>query len=349
MQHEALPQGSLPMHGEGFNGVTPPEVVAQKTALFNQPTELERRFLGEDNPSTLLRAPISGGSEVRLHVATGPYTPYHYMMLVAGEDFQDQPKDQPIKAELLTDHPHETQKAYWELLLEGLEGYREVLGPDYRVFSGGNWMRKYSDFGERNARTIGLHHDHVMAVHKTFFKDYIDDGLQGIQGFDEERALTNRLLPHVLPRVQGMLGDASTLRLQPRTEMPYGYSFQIPGEADIDTFTTLMRNHHEAYAEVATTLAERYGRRGVDLLTQPSYNLYVEIDDKGDRHISVSPSFAGPVGVMESAGVQSKRALEYPHRVDPREAADTQRTVAEKVFANSSLPNLELPKQKVQI
>lgn len=342
MRHEALPQGSLPMHGEGFNGVTPPEKVAQNTAVVNQPHELEKRFLGDKNPLTLLRAPMQDGSEIRLHIATGPYTPYHYMMFVKGADFERKPKDKPMEAELLTDHSHETQRAYWELLHKGLEGYRELLGPDYRVFSGGNWLRKYSNFDERNARTVGLHHDHVMAVHRAFFQEYIDNGLNGIQGFTEERAITNKLLPSVLPRVQRMLGDASILRLQPRVELPYGYSFQIPGETDIDTFTTLMRDHHEAYSIIAQTVAYRHGLRGAKLLTQPSYNLYLELDEKGDRHVSISPSFLGPVGVMESAGVQSKRDLSFPHKVNPEEATETQRTVAGKVFANSELSNLDL-------
>lgn len=343
MRQEALPQGSLPMHGVGFNGVTPPEKVAENTAIVNQPHELEKRFLGDDNPLTLLRAPMQDGSEIRLHIATGPYTPYHYMMVVKGAGFEDQPKDKPIEAELLTDHSHETQRAYWELLHEGLEGYGELLGPDYRVFSGGNWLRNYSNFDERNARTVGLHHDHVMAVHKNFFQGYIHNGLEDIQGFTEERATTKKLMPNVLPRVQRMLGDASTLRLQPRADLPYGYSFQIPGETDMDTFTTLMCYHHEAYSIIAQTVAYRYGLRDAKLLTQPSYNLYLELDEKGDRHVSISPSFLGPVGVMESAGVQSKRDLSFPHIVEPDEAAETQRTVAQKVFTNSSLQKLELP------
>lgn len=348
MREISLPQGSLPMHGEGFNGVTPKEVVAQRTAVFNLPGELEQRFLGADNPRTLLTAPIKDGSEVRLHVATGPYTPYHYMMLVKGRDFEEKPKDVPIGAELLTDHSHDTQVAYWDLLHKGLEGYRELLGPEFRVFSGGNWMRNYSNDKERNARTIGLHHDHVMAVHENYFREYIDNGLGDIEGFTQEKALTNRLLPHVLPRVQTMLGEsASTLRLTPRTELPYGYSFQIPAETDIDTFASIMSQHHDAYSTVAGTLAYRFGKRGAELLDQPSYNLYLELDEKGDRHVSISPSFAGPVGVMESAGVQSKRDLSYGHHVEPEEAAVTQKMVAEKVNANSSLPNLELPRQVI--
>ncbi len=344
MKAESLPQGSLRMPGQGFNGVTPKEEVARTTAIFNLPGELESRFLGDNNPRTLLTAPLKDGSEVRLHVATGPYTPYHYMMIAKGADFEQRPKDQPIQAELLTDHPHETQSAYWELLHEGLEAYRELLGPEYRVFSGGNWMRNYSNEKERNARTIGLHHDHIMAVRKDFFQPYIENGVEDIQGFTEERAITNRLLPSVLPRIQRALGkgESSTLLLQQRDAMPYGYSFRIPAEADIDIFTTNMRDHHEAYTTVASSLGERYGRRGAELLEQPAYNLYIELDEKGDRHISVSPSFAGPIGVLESAGIQSKRNPDYKHLIPADEAAQTQRTVVEKVFGNAKLSNMHL-------
>lgn len=340
MRNESLPQGSLRMPGEGFNGVTPKEVVAERTAIYNTPEELKKRFLGDNNPRTLLTAPIKDGSEIRLHEATGPYAPYHYMMFVKGKDFEQNPDGQPIKGELLTDHSHEVQRGYWELLLNGLTSFKETLGTDsdYRVFSGGNWLRNYSNEDERNARTIGFHHDHLMAVKAEFFDDYIDNGVKDIEGFNQEKAATERLLPFVLPKVQTLLGEESPLQLEARTEMPYGYSFTISADTDIDTFTTHMRDHHEAYAAVA----KRYEPHG-SLLEQPSYNLYVEIDDAGDRHISVSPSFAGPVGVLESAGIQSKRNPEYASKISAEEAAEHQQKVIGKIHGNSSIYT-KLPK-----
>lgn len=339
MKQEALPQGLLGIPGEGFNGKTSALEVARKTELYNQPRELEQRFLGDGNPNTLFRIPFADGSEIRLHRATGPYAPFHMMMFVKGADFESKPEGKPIEAELLFKHDFAVQRTYWDLLFQSQREFKEILGPDYRVFSAGNWLNRYSDYEERNARTIAFHHDHIIGVTERFFSDYIEGGLSQIEGYDQERTLTNRLLPSALPRIQRALPEDSPLKLSARDALPYGYSFVISYDTSLDDFTRLMIEHHEAFTSVATTIKTRYERYGVEmpLLSQPSYGLLVELDELGDRHITVSPSFGGPIGILERSGIQSKRHPSFPHLVPPNVAESVQQQVIEKIKAPVAL------------
>lgn len=331
MRHEALPQGLLGIPGEGFNGNTSALEVARTTELYNQPSELRRRFLGDSNPNTLHKVPFADGSEIRLHRATGPYAPHHFMMLIKGADFENKPEGQPIEAESLFQHDFAVQRTYWDLLLKGLAGYQEELGPEYRVFSGGNWHNRYSNYEERNSRTIAFHHDHIMAVKKSFFSEYVDGGLSQIEGLDQEKAVTNRLLPLALPRIQRALPESSPLKLLPRDVLPYGYSFVVPESTSMDEFTQLMREHHDAYTNVAITMSLRYRKTGANLLSQPSYSLLVELDELGDRHITVSPAFIGPIGVLERSGIQSKRHPLFPFLISPEVTEAAQNKVIKKI------------------
>lgn len=332
-----LPSGSLKQHGSGFNAKSDDQEVAVTTAFYNQPLELERRFFGK-NPGTLLKIPFPDGGEIRLHQATGPYTPYGLMVIARrpGLEKKTEPfdyqrlsdTDEPVEAKILHDYPEEQQIAYLQVMESVNKAYREILGPEYIIFTGGNWLKDYSNFKTRNSRTIAEAHDHFCVIDKKQIERYEKGGLETNEIFTKERDLTKRLLENGLPRIQKALPDDSPLQLHPRKKLPYGYSFVVPADADVKTFARFLREHHEAYSSVAETMSSRYGKRDETIVTQPSYQFFMEHDADGNRHISISPSFAGPIGVLESAGIQSLRDPEYKTLVDPEEVDRIQRHVA---------------------
>jgi hypothetical protein len=332
MRQEALPEGLLPMNGRGFSGSSTREEVAVNTAAINTPTELTRRFFGQNNPETLLILPLSDGSEVRLHAPTGRYTPLATMVVAHGPEFDKLPPEETITTQNIYEYSENTQAAYWGMLIHGLEAYRDTLDTDkYRIFAGGNWVAQHSNFDERTARTVGLPHDHLCAVRKKDIKPYIEGGVEAIEGLTEEKTITNRLLPHFLPRLERALPEDFPLRLETRTNLPYGYSFVIPADAGMATVAQLMKDHNTAYEAVANTIKTRHEKRGAEIHTQPSYQLYIELDEQGDRHVTISPSFLSAAGVLESAGIQLKRNPYYEEQFTDAEVSGVQTAVAKGI------------------
>jgi len=326
-----LPRGSLKQPGRGFNAKSNASEVASTTAIQNRPDELEERFF-RYNPATLLNIHCKDGGEVRMNKATAPYTPDGLIVVARRPGLERLPKDQPVKAYGFSDYPEGQQMAYLSVMENAVKVYQEKLGPDYIIFTGGNWLKNYSNWDERTSRSIGELHDHLCAVKKKgYVTEYENGGLEGNEVFTRERDLTNRLVKNGIKRIRKALPEESPLELIPRKNLPYGYSFIIPASADIKTFARLMVEHHDAYTSVAETMSSRYETRYENIITQPSYQMFMEIDDEGNRHISISPSFAGPIGVLESAGVQSLRHPSYDHLVDPKDQDVVQRYVASKL------------------
>jgi hypothetical protein len=308
MRHEARPgiEGALLMKGTGFNGHVPIEQVATNTARVNTPKELTKRFFGEDNLGTVAGIPFEDGSQIRIHRPTGPYTPNGLMIIAHGPDFSKYPQDKPIQTEQIYTYPEKVQAAYWNTIVQTLATYESVLGSNKHIFSGGNHLANYSNKQERTARTIGLPHDHFCAIDERDMADYIDGGVAGIPGYMQQQEITRHLSRVALPRMKRTFPD---VELYAREHLPYGYSFVVGAHETPERFAEIMRANYESYKAIA----EPYIRKGIVPIMQPSFQVYIQLGDRGARHITTVPSFMSPSGVMEAVGIQSRRDLSYPN------------------------------------
>jgi len=275
---------------------------------------------------------------------------------------------------LIYDAPEQVQEKYWEITLAVLNKLTKLTIDDGGVLEGsfpmitGHHNRQRHTTGAPSARSIRLHHDHVLVLPPslkgepykaedfglTKERGLMLDQLEAVQSTEDRDREASRLdnktlLPYFLPNFIAFLEDSFEGHpLAIRSEYPHGYSFDVPNNSV--SLAKILKQHYVAY-KAAMDVSEyiEKGELGIDVadnlkahinyalkhgrVVQPAFTFYLLPNDKNGLTVIISPMLTG-IGGPERAGIKLSRDPSHPQLYSD---LDNEKIVADVV---SILPNV---------
>lgn len=317
--------GILRIHCEkpAINTNASPTEAARVADTYNSSEFLKRTFFGT-TPDILQRFATPSSGEVTTMKPSGPYTEGAVMVIAHGPDSFNQ---EYVGTEQIYDYPADVQHAYWGSILTALKKI-QAKNPRQQAIAVENCISQRTSADKRTSRSVGLPHSQTLLLNPK----HITPESWNIPHLTREQKLLNRSgsMYRFMSGVQHAAHTMdSPLQLEHRQQAPFGYEFTASEQGSIVETTLNMAVHHEAYRQASTAaIAQLSERNQKNIIPQPSYRMYMYIENDGSIRTIISPEVLSHAGVLEAMGIQLQRSVDTPRRIHPRQEKRMHKQVA---------------------